>query len=565
MTIDQAISRTMRVLTLSGVAAGLVLGAASTAQIGPPAPSLSYDQADPGEADAQPRRRAARPRTAVQPYLEVSQVLSADFNDGDVLTYTTVAAGVDGRVATRRVTAQLSYRYERNIPWNGDLAETDVHSGVALINAQVVPGFLNFDAGALATRTGGEGRALGVTDRDFATEVYSVYAGPTLSTRAGPVAVNASYRLGYVAVDTDERIAGGPREDFDDAVAHSATASVGMAPGRLPFGWTVGAGYAREESGELDHRFEGAYVRGDVVVPVSPTLALTAGVGYEDLQSTQRDILRNPDGTAVITPGGRLVADPNKPRLLAYDVDGLIYDAGVLWRPGPRTELQARAGHRYGGTTFVGSLDHRFNRSYGLSARVFDGVETFGRLLVANISGLPADLEISRNPFNGDLATGGCLFGADPGSGTCFDGALQSIRNQTFRYRGASLLLSGARGPWNFGLGASYAHRRFFQPVSGDLASLAPRENESFSLNGGVGRALSRTSEVNFDAYASWFDSDLAGIDPVFSTGATASYYRSFLLQRLQLLSALGIYHVDGGLLDSSTVGSARVGLRYNF
>ena len=110
----------------------------------------------------------------------------------------------------------------------------------------------------LATRTAGEGRAVGVTDRDGSVEVYSAYAGPTLSTHAGPVAVNASYRLGYVAVD-DDSVTGGPREDFDSAVAHSATASVGMAPGRLPFGWTVGAGCARTDSdGEFEHEFEGA-------------------------------------------------------------------------------------------------------------------------------------------------------------------------------------------------------------------------------------------------------------------------------------------------------------------
>jgi hypothetical protein len=55
-------------------------------------------------------------RTQVVPYLEVQQVLGADLNGGDVLTYTSVAAGVDARTQTRRVEAQISYRYEHRSP-----------------------------------------------------------------------------------------------------------------------------------------------------------------------------------------------------------------------------------------------------------------------------------------------------------------------------------------------------------------------------------------------------------------------------------------------------------------
>ena len=189
-----------------------------------------------------------------------------------------------GAFETRRVTAQMSYRYERHIEYDGNVPDRDIHSGIAMVNAQVVPGALSLDAGALATRTAGEGRALGVSPRDQAVNVYAGYAGPTLSTHAGPVAVNAAYRLGYVKID-DDRIAGTLDDEFDSSTAHSATASVGMAPGRLPFGWTVGAGYAREDSGgRFDQRFEGRYARADVVVPVSATLAVTAGVGYEDIR-----------------------------------------------------------------------------------------------------------------------------------------------------------------------------------------------------------------------------------------------------------------------------------------
>jgi hypothetical protein len=59
---------------------------------------------------------ASAGRVQVVPYLEVEQVLSADLNGGDTLTYTSVAVGVDAQTSTRRVEAQVSYRYDRASP-----------------------------------------------------------------------------------------------------------------------------------------------------------------------------------------------------------------------------------------------------------------------------------------------------------------------------------------------------------------------------------------------------------------------------------------------------------------
>ncbi len=488
-------------------------------------------------------------------------MVSADLDSGDQLTYTSLAAGVDGRVETRRVTIQASYRYQRNIEWNSDVAEQELHSGIAMVNAEIVPNALQIEAGGLATRTAGEGRALGATERGDSVEVYSVYAGPTLSTHAGPVAVNASYRLGYVKIDDD--LDGGARGDFDSAVAHSATASVGMSPGRLPIGWTVGAGYTRTEAdGEFEDEFEGVFVRGDVVLPVSPTFAVTAGAGYEDIQATQNDLARDAGGGPILGPDGAPIADPNRPRVLAYDLDGIIYDAGVIWRPSARTELQARAGHRYGGTTFVGTLSHQIDTNTGINAAVFDTVETFSNSLINDLSGLPDNFEVNNDPVTGGL--GGCVFGADPGSGVCLTRALQSIRGSTFRLRGASLIVSGGRGLWDWGIGAGYAHRRYGQGQDPDFDLLGPREDDSITLYGSLNRRLSRTSEIGVDAYASWYDTDEANFGSVFSAGATTTYSRDFMLERLRMIASLGLYHSDDGTLDSN-VASGLLGLRYTF
>lgn len=548
----------VRAFGLGGFAAGLALAGAAYAQ---PLPPAAPPEAQAAPADA-PARASRRARPQIAPYLEISQVISADLSGGDVLTYTAVAAGVDGRVSTRRVTVQASYRYERRIALEGDLPQEDVHSGVAQVGVELLRDTLHLDAGAMAARTGGDG-GIGFTDRQAANQIYSAYVGPTLSTHSGPVAINATYRLGYVHVDQSEGLAGGPRpEDYGSSTTHSATASVGMSPRELPVGWTIGAGYSRDEGGELDNRFEGVFVRGDVVVPVGPTLALTAGVGYEDIQSSQQEIQRTAGGVPIITPDGRLVADPSRPRLLTYDTDGIIYDAGVIWRPGPRTELQARAGRRYGGTTVTASVQHQINANYAVNAQIYDTVGTFGQLTIDNLSNLPDDFDINRNPLTGGL--GGCAFGRDPGTGVCFDQALQTISSSTFRNRGASILFSGERGPWNLGLGAGYSHRRYFRPVSGDLGSISPRTDQSFTLNGSIGRSLSRTSSVDFDAYAGWFDSDVPAFDPVFSSGITGSYHRSFLFERLRLNAALGLYTSDSDRFNS-TVASGLLGLRYSF
>ena len=541
---------------------GLAATGASAEELPPAPPPSGVAYAPPATAETAPRAATPRLRSEIHPYLEVAQVVSAELDSGDTLTYTSLAAGVDGNIRTRRVTVSIGYRYQRNIEWQGDVGDTDVHSGVAMVNAQIVPGVLAFDAGALATRTGGEGRALGVTDRDASVEVYSAYAGPTLSTHAGPVSVNANYRLGYVAIDDDRPVAAG-REDYDSAVAHSAAASVGMGPGQLPVGWNVSAGWARTDTeSEFDDRAEAAFARGDVVVPVGPTLALTAGVGYERIEASQLDIARDASGVPIIGPDGRPLADPTRPRVLTYDIEGIIYDAGLVWRPSARTELQVRAGHRYGGTTVAATFSHQLSPHTGMSAVVYDSVQTLGNLIVNDLSNLPDDFNVDRDPLTGNLS--GCVFGTEPGSGICLGNSLQSINSGTFRLRGASLLVSGNRGLWSWGVGAGYAHRRYRRPTDPAFELLGPEIEQSVTVSGSLSRRLSRTSQMGFDAYASWFDSDLANFDSVFSTGATLSYSRSFLLERLRLLAALGLYHTDDGTLDS-TVASGLIGLRYTF
>ncbi len=518
---------------------------------------------------------AAEVRTHVSPYIELQQVFTANLDDGDVLTYTAVAAGVDAGVSTRRVQAQISYRYQRNIGWDDESPDGDVHSGIAQVSAELIPNTLKANAGALATRSrvDGSGPFFGFSDSDFdnAADIYSFYAGPDFSSRIGDATVAASYRFGYVKVD-DKSLRGIPLapgavrlDRYDSSTNHSLSASVGMGPGELPFGWTVGGGYVFEDTSRLDQEFEGKFIRGDIVLPVSPTFALTGGVGYEEIESSQQDILRGANGAPVLTPGGRLIGDPSRPRLQSISIDGVIWDAGFIWRPTRRTELQGRVGRRYGGTLFTGSLSHRIGRDYGVTASVYDGIESFGRLTVANLAAVPVDFDLRRNPFTEDVGgLGGCVFGNDPGTGVCFDDAFQAIAAANFRNRGANVTFSGGRGPWDFSVGAGYAHRRYFSPNVTDGFALDRLTDESFTLSAGATRRLSRTSSVSVDGYAGWFDSGIDNSETLFSTGISGSYERRFLFDRLQAQAAIGLFHTATGRFDG-TFASALFGLRYRF
>lgn len=516
----------------------------------------------------------AQQRTRVTPYIEVQEVIAADLNGGDVLTYTALAVGADASIQKKRVQAQISYRYERRFETSGNLAASDVHSGLAAANYTVNRN-LSLNAGALATRArtdfNGDAPGLAFGDSRNLSQVYATYAGATANGQSGPVTLNASYRLGYVAVDTnDDRLffggtgvgpANARRLDrYDDSIRQQITASAGMAPGRLPFGWTIGAGYDREDADFLNQRFTGAYVRGDVVVPVSPTFALTGGVGYERIRQSQQDFQRGSDGRPLVDLRGQLLADRTRPRLRALDIDGIIYDGGFIWTPTRRTELQLRAGHRYGGTTVTGSLRHQINEYSSVSAQLYDGISSFGRGVIGDLGALPTSFTLPRNQLIG--GPNGCVFGGADADGVCFDDSLQSIASANFRNRGLSVLYTRQRGVWDFGLSANYARRNYLTP-DGQGFLFDNVTDESAGVQASLGRRFTRASGVDFNAYAQWNNSDLLASSDLYVLGATGTYYRTFG-ERLQANASLGVYNTSGDDFDS-TVASALFGLRYSF
>jgi hypothetical protein len=512
----------------------------------------------------------ARERTAeVAPYIEIQQVLVADLKDGsDVLTYTSVAAGVDGAIQTRGAEAQVNLRYERRFFYQDNLGDDDIVTGLARGRVQLVPNVLSLEAGGIATRSRvdlrGEAPSNTVGNIDNVTQVYSVYAGPSLATQVGALDVTANYRVGYTKVESENAgtLPSGqvPIDVFDDSVSQSASASVGMQPGDLPFGWTVGAGWEREDGGQLDQRFDGKYVRADVTVPVSSNLALVGGVGYEDIEISERDALRDINGDPVLDDDGRLVTDETSPRLLSYDQDGMIWDAGVLWRPSRRTSLEARFGQRYGSETYYGSFAYQPNRNTALNISVYDTVSGFGNLLNDNLSNLGTSFSSTRNPLSGEL--NGCAFGQT--SSLCFNDVLQSAASSSFRARGVNGQLSYNHRGWETGFGVGYARRRYFASQLGAVAAVDGLVDENYYANLSIGKELDIYSRFDANIYANLLDSGFADAPNVLGVGANAAYYRQ-ILPGLQGTAAVGLdsYEQDG--FDSELTASALLGLRYDF
>ena len=124
----------------------------------------------------------------------------------DVLTYTQLAAGVDATVTGRNSSASASLRYEREIGY-GDAVDSDTVSGIARASVGFLRRGITLEAGGLASRTRLEGGgfssigAVGGND-DASSQIYSVYAGPTIQTRSGPLEISGAYRLGYTRVET---------------------------------------------------------------------------------------------------------------------------------------------------------------------------------------------------------------------------------------------------------------------------------------------------------------------------------------------------------------------------
>lgn len=566
-------------LVLGGLLAGVLAGASAHAQ------SMPYqatgDDAVSGDQDADARDKGglhgghsarvggSSARTTIRPYIEASQNLLAQITPGnDVLTYTTLAAGVDATLAGRRTQGQVSVRYEHRFVEKGRVGDTNTISGMARVSHQIVPRTLSIDVGALAARTrleaNGSASLNPYSPNDSVSQIYSVYAAPQLTTHVGDVGVNASYMAGYSKLDQKNGYrpaADGTQVDvFDHSIMQSAQVSAGVKPGViLPVGLTASAGWDREDISNLDQRIDDKRVGLRATLPVSRTVQLVGDVGWEHIRVSSRDALRGPDGvTPVIGRDGRYVTNKSAPRQIAYDSDGLTWDVGVMWRPSRRTSLSAFVGRRYDSTTYFGSFSYAPNTRSAFSLSVYDGISGFGSGLDNALRGVPTDFTAMPNLGGGGFS--GCGLGA--AGGGCVNGALSSVNSSVFRARGVNATYGFAMGRLRLAVGAGYAHRRFIAAPGTVLGVANGTVDQNWYVDAGVSAPIDRESSFSVAVFDTWYDSGTSSLGRTNAYGGYASYFRR-LADRLTATASVGIDGVSRQLTADQLEVTGLLGLRY--
>ena len=509
-------------------------------------------------------------RSEVHPYIEAQQVFGWSFGDGDSVTYTGVGAGVDAFVRTRRFSGQVSYRYDHYFSWQGDRRDGDIHNGLAT-GSFALTDEISLNGAGIAARSRGSFAApsagLLIGDFDNTQQLYAIQAGPSYAGRVGDVAVNANYRFGWSHVDNGfgdiDLGPGQPRIDTGfDQTSHTIDATIGQRAGVwLPFGWTVSGGYVRDDVHVLGARYEGTFGRVDVTQPITPTLAAVGGVGWERNRISQRQVLTDAAGNAILTDDRELRSDRSRPRVLIYDQDGLIWDVGVLWRPSARTSLEVRGGQRYGQTMVRGALTWAGAHQDTFQVVAYNDIQSSGRQLTRGIGLLPTTFQAPNAQI--PIGIGGCVFGADGQQGGCLPG-LNSTNTNFYRSRGVYALYGRQSGAWTYGLSVGYDHRRYlaadFTPGIVDYARVTDDAVTGTVL---VTRALSPVSTISGAAYVAWYDTDFANSPSYTTYGGTAAYTRQFG-RHLTGQAAISVFSgTGGGDFDQDTIGTAYVAVRY--
>lgn len=543
------------------------------------APAMAQDQGPGGDrgqgfGDSQSSNQGGGRNVEVQPYIEVSQILIAELSPGDdVLTFTQLAAGIDATITGRNNGGSVSLRYERNIGYGDNTVDTDRISGVARGYATIVPEALTFEAGALASQTTVDGSGGSVNNplvsQGSESRIYSGYAGPNIHARAGNVHINGLARVGYTRVETPLDVvnqAGGAEQldVFDDSVSYQGELHVGTRAGEvLPVGVGVGGGFYQEDISNLDQRVRDVHVRADVSVPVTPSLSLVGGIGYEDVEVSSRDALVDAvTGVPVVDSSGRLVTDSSQPRQIAFDVDGIIWDVGVVWRPSSRTAFEANVGRRYDSTTYYGSFAYAPNDRSAVNISVFDGISGFGGTLTNSLAALPTEFDAERNALTGNF--NGCVGGT--GGANCVGDVFGSVRSATFRGRGVTASYSRQLGRrYNATIAAGYNRRTFIAAEGTVLAAANGLVDESYFVSTSLSGDIGRNAGFALNAYGNRFETETNGNQTVTAVGGSAAYNRT-IVPRLSARAAVSIDHFDSDIsAEDITAASGLVGLRYDF
>lgn len=515
--------------------------------------------------------QAERPQYGA--FMDIQQVVEGQLSGpgNDDVTYTEVSGSVSADVSNRRIVASATYRLSYRVAEIGDMDRTFAQDGVMRINANVIDEWLTVNSGAIITRSrvdpSGAAPTTNIGNPKNLSQTYSAYLEPRLIHRFGELAASASYRFAYTQNESGQTNTGsvGPLTDrFDSSVNQQLTTTLGMQRGSLPFDWQLSSEYRHENSTNLDQHLRTLNSTAQIIYPLlNSDIALVVSGGYERQRTSQRRALIDPlTGQPVLGKGGKFVVDPASPRILTYEMDGLIGNAGVIWRPSRRTRLETRVGYRYGGLSVTASLEMQPGPRTGLSFQLTDRIETFGQGVSGGLAAASPDLDLgqSSDPNN---AFQDCLLGQQPGTGSCIGNTLGQAAATSYRERMATFVYTRRTRTWTFGVSAGYT-RRTYNDDPNSPVSLAGVADQNVFGNLSISRRLTRTSGVSFSFSGSYFMNGQVGAVDVINGSFNANYDRSFG-RGIQMRATVAVDASKQENVTADVSGRAQLGLQYKF
>ena len=502
--------------------------------------------------------------------INAEQVADLQFSGaGENVTYTEVSGNVLAQINNRRITVTGIYRLSYRLPELGDLDKSFNQDGVMRAQAKLIDEWVTLDGGVLVTRSrvdaGGAAPQINSANAKNLTQTYSAFIQPTLAHKFGDLGFAATYRYGYTKNEGRETgLATSPLSNrFDESKVQQATASVAMQQSSLPFDWTASVEYARENVSNLAEHTRSFNAVGEIVVPVGRSFAVVTSGGYERIRISERAALADPSiGIPVRDSKGRFLVDPASPRTITYDMSGLITDGGVIWKPGRRTRLEARAGYRYGGLSVTGLFEMKPSQRSGLTLAVTDRIQSFGQGLSGGLAASPANLDLGQSS-NPDSAVQNCLFGKGAGTGQCIGGSVGQASASSYRERAGNIMFSHQMRRWNFTASAGYSRRTYID-TPGTLFSLDGVVDQIYFSELSMSGVLTRKSGLSFSFRGNLFKNGQIGAPDAKSGSFATNYYRSFGRGiRMQANFAVEASKQDGITADVS--GRAQLGLQYQF
>ena len=519
-----------------------------------------------GNSTRQPRNR---PKFALG--LDLQEVVEQQFRGvGDDVTYTEVSGDLGVQIKNRRIVASGTYRVSYRIPERGKIGKSFTQNGVMRAQATVIRDLLTMDTGVIVTRSrvdpGGAAPQTNSANAKNLTQTYSTFVQPTVSHHFGELGFNAVYRYAYTKNSGKvgaQAVGARPVNRFDDSISHQVSTSVGMKRSELPFDWKASLEYARENASSLAKHTRSFNAAGEITLPVSGSLALVSSGGYERIRISERPpLLDSVTGIPVTDGKGRFIADPATPRVMTYEISGIIADAGVIWRPSSRTRLEMRAGYRYDDLTVTGLFEMKFSDRTGLTFILTDRIESFGQSVSGGLAAAPVELDLTQSS-DPNSSFQNCLFGKGAGTGRCVGGALSQASASNYRERSGSLIFSHRMRRWSFSTSGGYSRRTYID-TPGTVLSLAGVVDQNFFAELQMSGILSRQSGISFSFRGNLFKNGQAGQPNVTSGSFSSNYYRTFGQGiRLQANMTLDASKQDGMTADVS--GRAQLGLQYQF